>query len=107
MNLGEFVNGKAQQPLPTTFIKHERELDEFQKYCHSLMLKILDLFAIGLEVCYQQSINNKTLLTIHRLMRSSVGGTGFHLAIVGLTPVDALCGSFITPQYPQEPTTNP
>lgn len=50
MNLGEFVDGKAQQPLPRIFVDHETELDKFQKYCHSLMLKILVLFAIGLEV---------------------------------------------------------
>jgi isopenicillin N synthase-like dioxygenase len=50
MNLGEFVAGKAQQPLPRSFQDHEAELDKFQKYCHNLMLKILDLFAIGLEV---------------------------------------------------------
>lgn len=50
MNLGEFINGKAQQPLPPVFASREAELDQFQKYCQSLMLKILTLFAIGLEV---------------------------------------------------------
>ncbi len=50
MNLGEFVDGKAQQPLPQAFVDHEADLDRFQKYCHSMMLKILTIFAIGLEV---------------------------------------------------------
>ncbi|PBP27892.1 hypothetical protein BUE80_DR001086 [Diplocarpon rosae] len=50
MNLGEFIEGKAQQPLPVAFADHEQELDKFQKHCHSLMLRILTLFAIGLEI---------------------------------------------------------
>jgi hypothetical protein len=50
MNLGGFLDGKAQQPLPPAFIDHEPELYAFQKYCQNLMNKILDLFAIGLEV---------------------------------------------------------
>ncbi|KAI6715800.1 hypothetical protein JHW43_001622 [Diplocarpon mali] len=50
MNIGEFVEGKAQQPLPVAFAHHEQELDKFQKHCHSLMLRILTLFAIGLEI---------------------------------------------------------
>jgi hypothetical protein len=50
MNLGEFVDGRAQQPLPAAFAGHEQELDQFQKYCHCLMSKILVLFGIGLEV---------------------------------------------------------
>ena len=51
MNLGGFLDGKAQQPLPPAFVDHEPELYAFQKDCQSLMNKILDLFAIGLEVC--------------------------------------------------------
>ncbi len=50
MNLGQFVDGKAQQPLPASFVDREEELNKFQKYCHNLMLKILVLFAVGLEV---------------------------------------------------------
>ncbi|KAN0098297.1 oxidoreductase-like protein [Hyaloscypha variabilis] len=50
MNLGGFLDGKAQQPLPPAFVDHEAELYAFQKDCQSLMNKILDLFAIGLEV---------------------------------------------------------
>jgi isopenicillin N synthase-like dioxygenase len=50
MNIGPFVDGKAQQPLPPAFATHEPELDQFQKYCHGMMMKILTLFAIGLKV---------------------------------------------------------
>lgn len=56
MNIGEFSKGKAQQPLPKAFIDHEAEIDEFQKYCHSMMQKILSLFAVGLEVGDPQSV---------------------------------------------------
>jgi isopenicillin N synthase-like dioxygenase len=50
MNFGEFSNGKAQQPLPASLVDHESELYDFQVHCNNLMLKILTLFAIGLEV---------------------------------------------------------
>jgi hypothetical protein len=50
MNLGGFLDAKAQQPLPPVFEDHEPELYAFQKYCQTMMNKILDLFAVGLEV---------------------------------------------------------
>jgi len=50
MNVGGFVDGKAQQPLPSVFVDNEAELYKFQKDCQTLMNKILDLFAIGIEV---------------------------------------------------------
>ena len=50
MNLGEFENGKARQPLPPCWQHEEPELDRFQRYCNTMMLRILTLFAIGLEV---------------------------------------------------------
>ncbi|KAF7900014.1 hypothetical protein EAF00_004350 [Botryotinia globosa] len=49
-NLGDFVNGKADQPLPPSLSPHESELNEFQLYCHKLCLKLLTLFAVGLEI---------------------------------------------------------
>ncbi|KAK6594885.1 2OG-Fe oxygenase family protein [Botrytis cinerea] len=48
-NLGDFVDGKADQPLPPSLSPHESELNDFQLYCHKLCLKLLTLFAIGLE----------------------------------------------------------
>src|SRR6187402_2769892 len=56
MNFGEFINGKAQQPLPSSLGPHESELAQFQSYCHDMMLKILTLFAIGLEVIKRSSL---------------------------------------------------
>lgn len=50
MNLGEFANGNAQQPLPPLLKNREAELNQFHDYCHDLMLKILRLFAIGLDI---------------------------------------------------------
>jgi isopenicillin N synthase-like dioxygenase len=50
MNFGEFIDGKAQQPLPPSLVNHEEDLAKFHKYCHDMMLKILKLFSIGLEV---------------------------------------------------------
>ncbi|TGO31924.1 hypothetical protein BHYA_0380g00040 [Botrytis hyacinthi] len=49
-NLGDFVDGKADQPLPPSLSPHEPELNQFQLYCHKLCLKLLTLFAIGLEI---------------------------------------------------------
>ncbi|QSZ36908.1 hypothetical protein DSL72_008998 [Monilinia vaccinii-corymbosi] len=49
-NLGDFVDGRADQPLPPALSPHEKELNEFQLYCHKLCLKLLTLFAIGLEI---------------------------------------------------------
>jgi hypothetical protein len=50
MNFGEFKDGKAQQPLTPSLIDHEKDLANFHKYCHDMMLKILTLFSIGLKV---------------------------------------------------------
>lgn len=49
-NFGEFKDGKAQQPLPPAFIPHESDLDAFSDYCHNMCVKILRLFALGLQV---------------------------------------------------------
>lgn len=50
MNFGEFVNGKAQQPLPPSLEDHEAEIYDFQTHCNNLLLRLLKLFAIGLKV---------------------------------------------------------
>ncbi|KAF2452639.1 hypothetical protein BDY21DRAFT_405245 [Lineolata rhizophorae] len=49
-NVGEFVNGKAQQPLPTPVASREGDIGRFADRCHDLCNKILELFAIGLEI---------------------------------------------------------
>lgn len=51
MNLGEFTDGKAQQPLPPSLASQEAELHQFGVLCHELCVKLLCLFALGLKVC--------------------------------------------------------
>jgi isopenicillin N synthase-like dioxygenase len=53
--LGEFVEGKPQQPLPKVLASREADLNAFQNSCNNLMLRILTLFAIGLEVSSKKS----------------------------------------------------
>jgi len=45
-----FCNGKAQQPLPLSLAPYESELAEFTGICHELCLRLLKLFALGLEI---------------------------------------------------------
>ncbi|KAI9713516.1 MAG: hypothetical protein M1820_000898 [Bogoriella megaspora] len=52
-NLGEFADGKAQQPLPKTMIPHEEDIHQFTVSCHRLCNRILRLFASGLEISNQ------------------------------------------------------
>lgn len=49
-NLGEFIGGKAQQPLPPAFVGHEPELSAFSAGCYALCGQILKLIAMGLEI---------------------------------------------------------
>lgn len=50
MNFGEFIGGKAQQPIAKSLVPHESELSEFADRCHDLCIRLLQLFAIGLKV---------------------------------------------------------
>ena len=52
MNFGEFASGKAQQLLPPCLASHEAELNHFGVLCHELCVKLLRLFALGLQVCH-------------------------------------------------------
>lgn len=49
-NIGEFVDGKADQPLPATIQSREDEIARFFSNCHKLCNQILKLFAVALEV---------------------------------------------------------
>ncbi|KAI9793859.1 MAG: hypothetical protein M1816_007111 [Peltula sp. TS41687] len=53
-NFGEFVNGIAQQLLPSVFAVNEAQVSHFADQCHHLCLKLLRLFALGLEVDVHQ-----------------------------------------------------
>jgi len=50
LNIADFCNGHAQQPLPHSLATHEADLSTFFTYCHELCLKVLKLFAIGLAI---------------------------------------------------------
>lgn len=49
-NIGEFDNGKPQQPLPDVFQDHVDEMYEFESLCRATCHKVLDLLGSGLEV---------------------------------------------------------
>lgn len=49
-NIGEFVNGRAQQTLPEPLASNEQDVGNFFHNCHSLCKTILQLFARALEI---------------------------------------------------------
>lgn len=49
-NFGEFVDGKAQQPLPLTIVPYETQIGAFRDLCYQMCLKINTLLGIGLDV---------------------------------------------------------
>ena len=49
-NIGEFVAGKAQQPLPEALQTREEQIRQFADLCRELCMKLLGLFATGLKV---------------------------------------------------------
>ncbi|SPQ21777.1 03351adf-8b9e-453b-92a7-755ac27df3ac [Thermothielavioides terrestris] len=50
-NFGEFVDGKAQQPIPPTIAADEPQISAFRDLCYNLSLKLNTLLGIGLEAC--------------------------------------------------------
>jgi hypothetical protein len=51
-NFGEFLDEKAQQPLPEPLARSEASIGRFMNQCHSLCNQILQLFGKALEVVY-------------------------------------------------------
>ncbi|AEO56290.1 hypothetical protein MYCTH_2301039 [Thermothelomyces thermophilus ATCC 42464] len=49
-NFGEFVDGKAQQPIPPTIAPDEAQISAFRDLCNALSLKLNTLLGIGLGV---------------------------------------------------------
>lgn len=98
-NLGEFKDGKAQQPLPDSFVDHEVELNEFQYLCHKLCLRLLRLFAIALNVS-TQSIHSQPVQLIKcfsRLIPQKVVQSGSHpVTRALLVPREPYFGCFTT-----------
>ena len=50
-NIGEFILGKAQQPLPQALQTQEAEINLFANLCRQLCTRLLGLCASGLKVC--------------------------------------------------------
>jgi isopenicillin N synthase-like dioxygenase len=48
--MNEFQNGKAQQPLPPPLAENEARVNAFINQCRLLCVRIMELFAIGLEI---------------------------------------------------------
>jgi isopenicillin N synthase-like dioxygenase len=51
-NFGEFIDGKAQQPLPPSIANDEPLISAFADSCHNLCRRILLLLGVGLGVRY-------------------------------------------------------
>ncbi|KAK4203917.1 hypothetical protein QBC40DRAFT_274140 [Triangularia verruculosa] len=49
-NFGEFIHGKADQPIPATIAPYESQINDFGELCYKLCLKINTLLGIGLQV---------------------------------------------------------
>ncbi|PHH61888.1 hypothetical protein CDD81_7752 [Ophiocordyceps australis] len=49
-NFAEFVNGKAQHPLPSVIAADEQRLSDFCNLCRKLCSKILYLLGLGLQI---------------------------------------------------------
>lgn len=62
--MNEFVNGKSQQLLPPLLEKKEQQIADFINKCHTVCLKILSLFALGLEI-YQDVGGTNWFLSRH------------------------------------------
>ena len=94
MNFGEFTNGKAQQPLPTSLALHEAELNHFGVLCHELCIKLLRLFAHGLRVW--ECVRLLAFLPFSRLIRprsigTKVGRIGSRPGMIFLRALPAAC----------------
>jgi isopenicillin N synthase-like dioxygenase len=50
-NFGQFIDGKAQQPIPSDIVPYEAQINAFQEHCYEMCLKINALLGIGLDVC--------------------------------------------------------
>ncbi|KAM7198077.1 hypothetical protein V8F20_006322 [Naviculisporaceae sp. PSN 640] len=68
-NFGEFIDGKAQQPIPASISQHESQISAFRDLCHDVCLKINTLLGIGLEV------NPPSFFTTAHLRENGPSGT--------------------------------
>ncbi|KAK4104012.1 Clavaminate synthase-like protein [Parathielavia hyrcaniae] len=91
-NFGDFVDGKAQQPIPPTIAADEPQISAFRDLCYNLSLKLNTLLGIGLEV------TPPTFFTTAHLR--SRGPSGTILRFLRYPPRSALAA-----QQQQQPTT--
>ncbi|KAF3771266.1 hypothetical protein M406DRAFT_34218 [Cryphonectria parasitica EP155] len=84
-NFGQFVNGKAQQPLPESFVPYESQVEVFYDYCYNLSLKINHLLGIGLGVSPPTFFRDR-----HLRERGSSGNT---LRFLYYPPLSSLASS--------------
>lgn len=49
-NIGEIRNGEITQPLPPSLSTNSSDLTRFAQQCHDLCNRVLELFAIGLNI---------------------------------------------------------
>ncbi|KAK3901857.1 hypothetical protein C8A05DRAFT_16021 [Staphylotrichum tortipilum] len=81
-NFGEFINAKAQQPLPPAIAADEASISAFRDYCYHLTLKLNTLLGIGLEV------TPPTFFTTSHLR--SAGPSGTTLRLLRYPPLSSL-----------------
>lgn len=48
--MNEFKDGRAQQPMPPPLVYNQDQVDQFWKHCLKLCQRVLELFAIGLQI---------------------------------------------------------
>lgn len=83
-NFGEFVDGRAQQPMPKSLAPNEADLSRFADLCHGLCIKLLKLFALGLNVGTVQILigGDVHCLSDDRSIRTTAERIGFPPAMI-------------------------
>ena len=55
-NMGKFMDPTYQQNLPPILAPHWPEIQQFQKHCHAVTMKVLTLFALALNVIFLSAL---------------------------------------------------
>ncbi|PSR80764.1 hypothetical protein BD289DRAFT_455147 [Coniella lustricola] len=92
-NFGEFVDGKAQQPLPESFKPYESQAAAFYDHCYNLALKLNHLIGIGLAVTPPTFFYDRH--------RREFGPSGNILRLLYYPPLSALTTTTTTNTSPQ------
>ena len=83
-NLAEFIDGQAQQSMPKSLAPNEADLSRFADLCHGLCIKLLKLFALGLNVGTVRIMigGDVRCLSDERSMRTRAARIGFPPAMI-------------------------